>query len=229
MKDLKAAQRHYRMLNRMKGCEVMGCSKTRKASSQYCANHARRTHAYGHPNGRPVTNKELKPYRELANRFLEEHREHKATQTAVAIVDTLIDKCYLLQQYPDDPILRELLRLYNGGATGREVLERLCAVWLYAYYHPRWLPDDIRLTFALSRAMLQTKPQAIKSVSYRGGRERRTYQKPGAVVHMELGQLLRDKLGIFFINMIKALEAKEEQARQEKQALAEPFTDNPSE
>lgn len=224
MAKLKPSQRLYRIRNKLTRCEVGDCPMRRHSSSQYCANHARRSLAYGHPDGHPVTKKQLAPYHKQAKAFLKQHKDHKATLTAVQILDELLRRGTLMAaEDPDEPVFRELRRLSDLGLTGAEALEVLCAVWLYARYEPRSLPDDMRLTFALSRAFLQTRPQSVRQSSWCWGKERRAYHKPGASVHRDLGQLLRDRLGIFFINMVKALDAEAERQRTQKRQLAEPF------
>jgi hypothetical protein len=224
MTRYKPSHYAYRDKNKRTQCEVNGCFKVRHNSSQYCANHARRAQAYGHPDGRPISHKELEPYLKTAKAFLKTYADRKSTRSAIHILDALLTHgSAMATDEPDDTLCRELKRLRDGNVTGKEMLEVLSAVWLYSFNQPHWLPDDSRLTFALSRALLQTRPQTIRQISYAWGRERRSYYKPGASVHRPLGQLIRDKLGLFFINMTRHLDKQRQQEIELKQALTEPF------
>lgn len=224
MANLSNSQRRHREKNRHRQCAVSSCFKQCFNSSQYCANHARRKQQYGHPEGVPITRQDLKPYVKAAKQFLKKHKDHKAVTTAILILDEFLSQGALLaEEYPENKSFFELRRLHDNGLKGKEALAVLCAVWLYAHSNARRLPDDIRLTYALSRALLGSRPQVVRNVTYCLGKERRHYGKPGASVHSEIGKALRDKLGIFFVNMIKALEKEEDRAQELKRNLAEPF------
>lgn len=206
------------------GCSVSWCNNARHGNSQYCSNHARRNRDYGHPQGKPITKQELAPYLKRVKAFFKKHKSHPATVEACAILERWFKESAQVALYqPGDRISQELKRLYDGCVSGREALETIGAVWLFAYERPHQLPDDKRTTFALSRALLQLRPQAIRRVSRRGGMERMIYAKPGANVHEIIGQQVRDSIGVIYVGMIQAMKRSEQQAQDAKARLRTPF------
>lgn len=208
-------------------CAVSWCNQRRNGNSQYCANHARRNREYGHPEGRPITKQDLAPYLKRVKQFFRKHKDHVATQEAIRVLDRwLYEGALIAVNRPGDRVSHELRRLYDGGLRGKEALEVMGAVWLFAYECPHRLPDDRRTTFALSRALLQTRPQIIRRVSRRSGKERLIYNKPGATVHEVIGQQVRNNIGIVYSRMVDAMQREVRQKQEAKDRLSQPFVDD---
>jgi hypothetical protein len=207
-------------------CSVSWCQRSRHGNSQYCSNHARRNRDYGHPEGRPVTKQDLAPYLKRVKQFFRKYKDHPATLEAIKLLDQWLQEgAIIAAHHPGDRVNQELKRLYDGGLKGKEALEMMGAVWLFAYECPHRLPDDRRATYALSRALLQTRPQSIRRVSRRGDSERLIYNKPGATVHEVIGQRVRDSIGLTYVRMIEAMQREARKAQDARERLMRPFDD----
>ncbi len=163
----------------------------------------------------------LRSFVEQARRFFDRHADHPATQAAVEYLDNLLKEGAAASRR--SKLYGQLDRLYQQDLRGREALEIVAGVWLFAYYRPRSLPDDQRLTFMLAHALLRARSRTPIIRDY-GERRTRYYRRSGAKVRRALGEGLRQSLGGILRNMTDALEAEYQQRQERARKLLTPFS-----
>ncbi|MBK8191388.1 MAG: hypothetical protein IPK79_13190 [Vampirovibrionales bacterium] len=216
--SLSNSQWKHRSQNRWQQCEVGGCYKPRHQSSQYCANHARRQQYYGHAEGYRIKKKDLAPFLKSVKRFFRKHKEHPAIVESIKVLDEWLYEGVILASNGGGKACQELRRLYDSGIRGKDVLEVAGAVWLMSHHLPAMIPDDERLTFALSRAILQTCPQTERITGFSStGEAKRSHNRAGATVHRVVGQFIRDSIGIVYYRMFEAMARDTEREKQQRQ------------
>ncbi len=186
MYDLKSPT--VALPRRTSACAAEGCSRECRTWSHYCTMHARRMHKTRDPNGRVFSQKELKPYRDMAIEHLARKRNHPAVLAASRYMQT----CLTSPALPG-AVQKEMRRLYGEGAEPLEMLLRFLSVFGLMHFNAHALGRDVVATFNLGRAVLLTVPMG-KRVSSTG----REYSHAlNARVCESCGQLLRDNLGRF--------------------------------
>lgn len=198
-----------------KPCVVPGCEHLRTSVSPYCCHHRRAANYYGSPYGHAIRR----------NEYLKELQE--VTE--------------LLQSNPDHPGLTAVLRWLNEwlalASTGEapcgngvfkhihdkqvpafDLLAEICAVWLFAHRNPNRLPDDQRLTYALSRYLVR-----LAGYEQRVCNGRTVLREPSIMDVRESGNRIRSTLALFLINIVESLKRKAEQANDFKSSLSIPL------
>ena len=215
-----------------KPCDVPQCPNRRVYVGRYCAFHQLRNRAYGNPFGRSISKEEVAPYLKIVRRTL---KQLQANASVVAAMDTLrplldpgaeptmpkplrLNARWLLH--------RELRRIEDEGAKVEEALAATAAVWMFALRNPRELPDDIRLTYALGRAVLKLRRLACSRVYWNDElqREEKTYRAVPGLASRLLGQRVRRQLGVFFLNLVAHIDQQHEAALVRAAILRQPIT-----
>jgi hypothetical protein len=119
------------------------------------------------------------------------------------------------------PAAKEMQRLYGNSVTALAILTEAMAVWLHSARNPSILPDDLRLTYAMSLAILALAPKTTKPSP---GSPGKTYQqRPSAAARRETGEHLRRGLAPFFVNLLSTFRHVEKAAVNRHAALQIPF------
>jgi hypothetical protein len=198
--------------------------------SAYCANHARKLAYYGHVEGRLIAKNAYASYVKLARKLLKKLDGHPALTAAVETMTALL----VPGEEPTAPkplkfnarwlLWRELRRL--DGVQPRDALATVLGVWLLSFHHPRILPDDVRLTYALAQAVLRMRPLAVATSHYdyeTDTVDNRHRPIPGLACGL-LGRRIRTELAPFLGNVTAALEAEHRRTAEQAMALREPIT-----
>jgi hypothetical protein len=205
--------------NQQLPCSVTGCTTRRRRSAAYCHRHEVKARYTGHPLGRSLTKRELAPFRRQMAAFIDQHSEAPQIAAAVQLLDELLEHRHHLR---GSPTSGHLLRLKADGLTGREALQVVGSVMLLSYHHPRLLPDDRRLTYALGYELLKarTLPQKFMLSPIRQDQHSII---PGGEPRRVLGEWVRSRLGVFFLRVVEALDQEHHRCVRTAQTLATPF------
>lgn len=217
-------------------CSARRCPRPRhwRGLSTHCVVHRNRLKRYGHPDGRPLKREEVAPYRALVADFLRRHEQHPAVVAAVGFMEQLLRGSFRVPQSaysapgsaraadPRAALKEHLQRLRNrrlarrrgGQLTGRELLERVVAVWLLSWRDREALPDDREaLTFALGRALLRARPMRCRFMGTdKKGRRRHAQRELRPTLVRAAGLMLREGLTPFVANLFAALDREEKSA-----------------
>lgn len=183
-------------------CAVQGCGLGAYGYSRYCVKHRDAYYHTRSPNGRILRRgRDLKPYREMANRYYSKHKEHPAMVAAVAWLDRLLVQA---KATPGDTsaIAKELRRLFCDGATGEMMFLRIAAVAGYAHFNARTWPDDAVQTSNLGHAALSATPMPMR-IAANGKKNPTRFAGPTAFA---LGQSIREVLGVLLAQFWQAIE-----------------------
>jgi len=204
---------------RTRRCTVDDCEGYCIPPSRFCPAHRLRFLRHGDTSGRTIRLRELKPFNDLAERLLCTYASRPDTAAAVQWCERL------LTARLDERTTRELARLRRGGVTGADVLCAGLAQWAYAERFPASLPDDVRLTYALGRAVVRLRRQP--SVFTRGSLTKRYSRYVPGAVFRELGMILREALCLFFTRLLRLHERDREADADLRRAIREGAPDDP--
>lgn len=216
-----ASQRSHRERNRMLPCSIASCHNRRSHSSRWCSSHAKRNKFYGHPQGRALSSREVRPYRSQGRIFLRDHWDTTPVEEAVRFFNELLSLGSNEQGASDSE--KQLYRLALFGLTASEALEIVLGVWLYSAAEPRALPDDKRLTYAMATALFKARTVDNTVTYQRDGKRIRRYFTPPGNARKEVGEILRSRLGLFMSNVNEALKEKVRKRQESVHRLAQPF------
>ena len=224
---LSAAQRDK--INTWRPCSVAGCTKRCRWVLDVCSLHARHRTFYGKPTARRINASAWHPYLPLVRRAFRKALPPDALEAALALMARLLDPGPEPRYQHVGPtkdryeLWRELTRLAdpknakvrpnNVGPSGdrvRALLEVAMAVWLLSKEQPAVLPDDVRLTMALSNAVFRMAKLPRKG-------RRRTPRKPRRGALLLFGTAVRETFGLLVYWLERHIEA-ERQARNRKLA-----------
>lgn len=198
----------YLERNAQRPCEVTGCHRPRRHTLRFCANHARKQAAYGHPLGKPLLQGDLAQFDRAVAAFLKRQAGNEFIAAAEAE----------LAQY-----VRTVPRLRAAGVTGATVLPRLLAVWSLNEFAP--LKSDDAFTYALGRAILTAAPFD----SYRTAKGVVRYHRIGSRALRQAGSLVRAKpLCLFMHAAATAVLASSQRASHRASVLARTTFDVPA-
>lgn len=208
--------------NTRKPCLDPACHRLRHRLSGYCQFHTTRKHLYGHPKGRHIHPAEYRKELEEVRSFvaLQVQRQHPAMVAALRLLEDWLDRAWQgegLDGY------RDLQRLKEHEVTPLDILEASAAVWLYSHRSgPAALPDDERLTYALSLAVLALAPRERSASNAPKGYWKKRYP---ASARRAIGRWLRTNLAPLYTNLCAALSHQQQAAERQQQDLRLPFTD----
>ena len=168
-------------------CSVSSCLKRRSGLSKYCRGHALRLNLYGSPLGTVLLKHTYKQELVEVKDFILRHSEHQAVKAAITFFDRWLEDAYY-----GFPVLakEQFSKLFEHGIRGKDCIEVFLSIWLYSHRFYSKLPDDARLSYALSIGIFSLKDKS----------------KVKASVKKAVGERLRQALGIFAGNVITAIE-----------------------
>jgi hypothetical protein len=200
--------------NEGRQCKASGCTNLRSRVSALCKKHTRTRHLYGHPLGRSIPLREYVGVSEEIAGFIVARREHPAIVAALRwIANWCIDS--------STPAHRAMDRLHLRGVPTETILTSALAPWLYSHRRPSRLPDDLRLTYAISLAVLALAPRERRPSRSNAGRSYTA--RHTADVRRGVGERIRNNLSPLFANICIALERIEAEQRSHQDALRVPL------
>jgi hypothetical protein len=205
--------------NENKRCTVDGCFNSRHKVSGLCKHHSGVRDRYGHPLGRAILKREYQAEQGDIKEFVARNVEHAAIKAGVQWFDGLLKA---VSQGLNVPAKRELKQLIYAGVDGRKCLEAVLSTWLYSNRRPSLLPDDIRLTFAIARAVLGLAPREKKKV-HKNGKEHFYYRKLSYSSQKALGAYIRESLAVLAVNVFQALHRKLQREDELRTAMMKEF------
>lgn len=201
MKEDRIADSIRRNTGRL--CSAQGCHMSRTRVSSFCKPHDRATHWYGHPHGKHIDPKLWATELAEASRFIEAHITHRGITQAVAWFDE-----WLLDSTKGDtletPVVaaKDMSRLADKGIEPLQLLKTVAGLWLFAQRYPHSIPDDNRLTVAISLAVLKLAPRYYR-IDREGKRKPTRYT---AEARKLIGKRIRDTIGLLIRNIIATIE-----------------------
>lgn len=179
---------------RYQHCAVNGCNNSPRTWSRYCTRHAQRVYRTGDPNGRVFRDRELRPHAELAAEFLERWKDKPAVIAAHDFMAVLLES-------PNLPasLRHEMERLQAANVEPRAMLVAMLSVFGLEESHPHSVCTERVACMNLGRAVLATAP--FYKTTYRSGTQRTAM--PRATVCIALGQVLREKAGVFGMTFVR--------------------------
>jgi hypothetical protein len=206
-------------------CSVPQCYKPRSGVSQYCNAHRQANAKWGHPTGKYLTERELRPYFREAGQVLKKYASDPATLEALRITHEIITPTaeptllFGIQKRtsPTWLLWRETVRLYDARDVDgkpwplheREALRAALAVVLYACRNQNRLPTNTAMEYAMAHAVLTLRPlhsyripkrQPGEQWSRNGrpGELTTISRKPPGGAKKRLGRVLRERLWQYF-------------------------------
>jgi hypothetical protein len=174
-------------------CAADGCTQFARNLSRLCGRHLKVATTYGHPQGRRIRAPELRPFKRKAARLLKQYRMRADVSAALRWLDKL------LSYGGDDPMGSEMYRLRCAEVKPEEVFTATLAVYAYHLKHPRSLPDDMRLTVALSRAILKLRKKPRRRTA--SGRLNSAPMSRKAL--RDVGLRIREALPLLYVRLIE--------------------------
>jgi hypothetical protein len=210
--------------NQGRRCAAPSCPNQRHRVGAFCRPHGRLRHLYGHPLGRSIRPMEHSVETELVEKFIEAHREHPAVKAACVWIEDWMVRSW--KQDSSLPAYRAMQRLYDQRVDPMAILKAALAVWLFSAWHPRKLPDDLRLTYAISLAVLRHVPR--ERMTNRRDPSRSYRKHWSGEERIGIGTRIRTNLVPLFINLKDSLEREEEKNRKHYFEIRTPFGQPPT-
>lgn len=198
---------------------ALGCNLHRHRVSGYCRRHTAANYQYGHPNGRRITPQEYDGVSCEVIAFLDENVDHPAVRASVVWLEQWQDAAW--SNGPQTVAAKPMQRLKEHGVIGLDILKAAASIWVYSQRNHKQLPDDNRLTYAISLAVLRLAPR--DRITSPGAKQRTQYRRHTGCVRRQLGAHLRRHLAVFVVNLVDGLDRKEIERRQALSALHRPF------
>jgi hypothetical protein len=183
-------------------CSVPACSRPRKGLSGCCSMHTWRSQRWGHPQGRPVSNKHYAVELLEVKALLSKHAAHEGVSSALQWLGQWMDDAGNGMQVPGQAHMR---RLWQYEVTPERILAEAAALNLYSYRCPNRLVDDERLTFAIAHNVLSLAPKDYRTALVKG-RPRTVYKPIAATVKRDVGRHIRNVLGLLLLNITNELQ-----------------------
>jgi hypothetical protein len=205
-----------------KQCKAAGCCLPRTRVSSWCLKHDRVVRTYGHPDGSLIRPTDYKAESLETSNFIDHHIDHQGIRSALRWITE-----WLESTGTDDPEVvakRDMGRLYQQGVDPVDILKTCAAVWLYATRYPHRLPDDNRLTVAISLAVMKAAPR-VHRVAASGNVNPVVYQAEGRRM---IGKRVRDVLGLLLVNIASTITALPSAKEQMKEDMSLPFQLSPT-
>lgn len=216
-----------RARNAGKQCSHPECFRVRSGISKWCEYHYRRTRTFGHPDGHHLYKKDYQFEKDEVQAFLKKHLEHPGVQAGLKWIHEW--QHMVIAADPHEAKLQPegidcMNRLRVSGVEPLDILTVSAAVFLYARRCPNRLPDDRRLTVAISRCVYYMAP-ADKRQSWTS--DALHSKRPSAGERDGIGGRIRDTLGVLLWNISEGI-AGEYQAKAEvKASFSAPFSFTP--
>jgi hypothetical protein len=159
------------------------------------------------------------PERSQVAAFLNGHIEHPAVVAALGWLNEWLEQAWMGNRTM--PAIREFQRLREHEVTALTILVEVVAVWLFSVRSPCGLPDDQRLTYAISLAVLSLAPK--RTIPSPSKPDTKNQKRPTAEARRDIGEHLRRHLAPLLVNVSSALRQREEKTDIQLKELQTPF------
>lgn len=102
------------------------------------------------------------------------------------------------------------------------MLTEAAAVWAFAHYNQRTLPDDERLTFQIGIHVLGLAP-GERGIGYVNGKRKLFYRPVGKVARRDVGKRIRLNLYKLFLTIVQTIDRDQDERNQRDKDLTAPF------
>lgn len=203
---------HALSRNQARRCKAPGCQARRSYLSGYCNRHHNRVYHWGHPDGRCIHPKEYSKEKEQVRRLIEKNPNHPGICKAVSY----FERWMKVSTDSFSPGCKELSWLHYSGVSGLECLIECAAVWIYFWKDSTGIRDTGNfLTFTLAHRLFSLAPrETTGSYIDRRGRRRDRKHHIRSRAKKAVGERIRRDLAPLFINMLMAIQKKEEAQKQ---------------
>lgn len=247
-----AERRAFEAVNIHRPCDVPGCARLRHQRRRYCVLHGRHSTLYGHPEAGPLISTkydrmEFDVHRKRIRMFLEAHRGTPQVQAAEQVMSNLINfgiESGYHRSLPGAPpateaaekitVSRPRSRTDTTFNMADEELRRLRrhevdpirALEVVLTVH-RFVRDNRRGSIfnrdhtVLKCAMAGELFKMVRQRRLNGGRN--YYPPASGTARRVVSDVIQALLGVFFINVLNAIDHEEHAAMEAKQTLATPF------
>jgi len=167
-------------------CGYEGCTFPRRSDrSKHCHQHYNRQRRTGHPNGKPILSRQLKPIDKIARQYIETNQE--ASPIAAGLrwaANWLLPAQHSGDDWQDMsyPQVRDTLifKLERDGVEPVTILSRLATCHYLQAYEPRTILSDQHFEFQVGKLLLRLKPfpKLYERYDRVSGATRGTYLKP---------------------------------------------------
>lgn len=202
-------------------CQLPNCSRQRYGVSRWCTYHLRKQMYYGHPLGlaipRDLYITELHEVRQLFN----DNPDHPALRNLCKWFDQWIEEAANDQAVCGNWMFKRIHTKRIQGKEGLDTLSllvELAALYVFSQRYPQRLPDDARLTWALSRNLIR-----LSGMPKTTGKNSVGTKQPPQRDLKEGGERIRQTLSAFFANVHSSLIRKAEAAKEYKDNMSLPF------
>lgn len=130
-----------------KRCAVPGCYHYVRNFSRYCTRHDRVNKRTGHPEGKTVSLGQLRPYRDIARRFLDDNLDHPGVTNARDFLVRFLSgvtppRSIGSRTPPWERLKRWRHRLWVSGVDPLDILAVIVGMFLLQYYDSRAFKSD---------------------------------------------------------------------------------------
>lgn len=203
-------------------CAVDGCSRTCRALSRYCLSHASAHYRTRNPAGRLPRAKELNPYRDRAAYALDVYG--LAKHPAIVAAEQTLERMIASPGAVPERYAKHWRRLNEGGATGRQMLLNILAVYGLRYVGVRdvFADDAVHFTCLGSRFL---RSVSVGFYQTRTGKLEQV-RLPGLLAE-EVGRALASKIGGLAILFWRRVEEIDAERSAEAMTIREALESNP--
>lgn len=190
-------------------CAAKRCTSPtmRGGWSRFCSRHAIRFFRYGHEEGQPVKDYDLKTYRARVASGLARYENTKAVQAALHLSNEILNYRATFGWTKQLNLQSQMGRLRGAGVTPRDLLARVCEHYALVEANPHRFRTSREEDHAISRAVLRLDKMGT--------------WRPNAHLMNYLGGILREELGAFAIMFIRRLQADARQRQEFREQLAD--------
>jgi hypothetical protein len=197
-------------------CKASGCNRFRTLLSGYCKSHFKRVNLYGNPEGKVLRKAQyIKEYEDVSELILD-NLEHLSTTTALSFIQKWIDDA---KEGSPCVTPKELSRLSSKAVTALDILIEAASIYLYSQRNPHLLPDDKELSYQMGIGVLRLCPQTY-SINVSGFK---VWKKASGGERRDVGQYLRDNLGLYFYNVRNTINRQLELDKEFRENLFTPL------
>ena len=207
-------------------CDAPPCHYAKLPRRRWCKRHDRAFLQHGHWAGKAVPRGTIEQYKVTALAFLERHRDtNEQIDTAIDWADHFLETCgdHGWSRKHGLEVRRLFQRLREEGVDGLALLTTVLAVWSISHRDEGLLPSDQRLTYAIGRAVAMLVPRPFVT-TYTSGHPVKRYRDFSTVLRRKVGREVRDVLGLFLAQSMKAADSEIVALQERARSLALPFS-----
>jgi len=196
-------------------CKCDGCNNFRTLLSGYCKKHFQRVARFGNPLGKTLVRREYLNEFEDVTELLKDNLTDISTVAALGFIQNWLDS----ETFGSPCINPNTSISVAKSVNALDILIESTSIYLYSQRKPHLLPDNRELSCQMGWGVLRLCPNTYhinlgnsQGSKYASDMERRN-----------VGQYLRDHLGLFFINVMNTLQRQLDLDREFRESLFHPL------